>query len=742
MKRKILGLGLLAAGLILAIALTGCPNGNGDTGDHTQIGEIQVSAGGNAIAFGGTRTLTVARSGGTTEIDWTSSSNAITISPAAGLSVTITAGTTETEDVVITARVRGTDRTQAATFSVVEPQQLQSLSFQGVTADINIPAGSSATTLTLVPYPAGADVGTITWAPLAEGDVWVVPNPNNLLQATVHAGNNVTTAPVQVTATSGTIQASVNVNVIVDTNVLSLVITQIGSAPDGASASLVPNADGRIVIRHNATSGGWDNASGPLQNNHTTFVHLSLPSEADPVAEAFTQDRWTARVRIANVYNANATGAGVLVGMFDNPADMAGSNPTNPERIRWTAMRFATNNTMSIFFNTANVANMVGGAGQFIPAMNQPNAIPEFATPVGSGGAHPGNEFLITVRRDEYGGYTFEARDRFGNHPVTGESGGYAVRLEETPMLPSYAFFGFAVAGATVEISNVRVYSGDNLIASFADAAQPRPLVDATNVTLSAGAEVPVGDDLVLTASIAPVGPDGAMPPTVAEWQVEQGYNDSAGAITFTAAATGITLTGVEEGYVRVRARAVAGASVWSDWRVVEVTEAGDGLQLPASWRFNAAGFEAAGVGLGITITQGTRFNFGGLGIFRVNGNVLGVEVPMGQTASPFPDGGGDGDVTGMIQSGGAQNPWLDIQNLPPGEDVVITAIFGAHNNDEAATATMTVHHDGTAVAWTHNVLAYVVRSGTFTVPASGTITIQATGQVRLFGLDVALADN
>ena len=574
MKRKILGLGLLAAGLILAIALTGCPNGNGGvTEDPTQIGAIQVSPVGNDIAFGGTRTLSVTRSGGTTEIDWTSSSNAITITaPATGTQVTITAGTAAATDVVITATVRGTNRTQTATFSVVEPQQLQSLSFQSVGAEINILAGSSATTLTVVPYPAGADVGTITWAPSAGGDVWVVPNPNNQLQATVHAGNNVTAAPVQVTASTSVAEVSpASVNVNVTDGQLGLRFFQVGDPPAETTPSMpAPDDNGRFVIHHPRGTGGWNNAFGLIQNNfNPTFVHISEPSAMDWDTGGHTQTRWSARVRIAEIHRdmtgatiPGATGFGVIVGMFDNPAA-----PEVANAIRWGGLRIQADDTMVYFSSRGSQPGaLAASTNQLIPNMTS--------------GAPVGTEYLITVIRNPEGpAYTFEVRDRLGNHPQTGAVGGFAtVNSNAATQLPEEAFFGFAISGATVEISQIRVYSGGptledptapfDLIFETGDTEPTVPPENATEVTLAivGPSTVAPGTSVVVNATV--------LPATLTNRDVSFTV-DPPTAIVGTPTGTSVTVTRVDAGTVTVTATSEASPNVPSDPFVITFDDQG-----------------------------------------------------------------------------------------------------------------------------------------------------------------------
>ena len=179
MKGKIFGLGLLAAGLMLALALTGCDTGNGGGGnvEPITISAINVSPEGTDLLSGETRLLAVTRTPAvdTTPVDWTSypegavqfrigaGTPANTIS---GLQVTLVAGETPHGTVTVTARLRdlsGANTSQTATFSITAAPDATEISFADV-EDATIKLGLyTERTLTLATLPVIASVGNVEW---------------------------------------------------------------------------------------------------------------------------------------------------------------------------------------------------------------------------------------------------------------------------------------------------------------------------------------------------------------------------------------------------------------------------------------------------------------------------------------------------------------------------------------------------------------------------------------------------
>jgi len=224
MRKKIFGLGLLAAALTLALVLTGCPNGDdgggtgtGDNGDLRGLAvrdnnvnppvTITEVVGMDVL---GTITFGVIRDppGAPGAITWEISPEdtaAITLSTRLGATTVVTAmgGTEGVEAVsgknddnrVAVRAVSGAIESPCIQIEIEGPPALGSLSVArfGTTLTRMV---NSTQELRLVLDPPNAVPGAITWAPLqgANSDVWVVPAADGL-SATLHTGGTATAAP-------------------------------------------------------------------------------------------------------------------------------------------------------------------------------------------------------------------------------------------------------------------------------------------------------------------------------------------------------------------------------------------------------------------------------------------------------------------------------------------------------------------------------------------------------------------
>jgi len=570
MKKKIFGLGLLAASLILAITLTGCPNGNNDnnnddtddalssltiTGAPVEAMEIQTSVDlvlvrypSGALVPGG--------------IIWeTSPENAegwisLTNRTISGVRVTAIAGTADVDEIpgyndegkVAIRAVFGTgsDRVESAwvQIEVEGPPALASLSIErfGTTLTRMI---DSQQPLSLVVTPAIADPGTITWYPRQNNNpnVWVEPAADGL-SAVLHTGPNATSGPVVVTATSdapGSEVATLQVSVIATP---TLVLWNQGSPPANVTATWpMANTDGRFVIANERTTGGI--ASHGV--THGTWVTLYPP--LDPADGDIT---FSARVRIAAHHDATRGNTrGLFMGFFNDPTGMVpqfGEAPQGQaQAVRDSAVSASRHGTDgSVAMLVTRASDNTVSAAQHSPAL--------------SGGFD--TEYIVTATRRPDMSTTFVIKDALGNVLRTGERD--STTAQSMNIDPIH--IGFAVFVSTVELSQIRISQGGHYYVEMGDTTPTVPDPDAVSVT---------GPTTVIVGTTSPafsatVGPGGA--PQDVVWSVGLNADGTAGDIAAFATWNGTarTLTGVAPGTVYVTATAYGFPNV-RDTQQVEV---------------------------------------------------------------------------------------------------------------------------------------------------------------------------
>ncbi|MCL2194152.1 MAG: hypothetical protein FWB78_12260, partial [Treponema sp.] len=269
MRKKIFGLGLLAAGFMLTITLTGCPNGNDDNnigGPENQgglTGLLVTNAPVAAMQVGGTVNLGLTRTPADAPVpggihwetspaiagEWITLNNAtingVTVTAAAGTANVGAIANANAEGRVAVRATFGTGSGRVESpwvqIEVAAAPLLGSLSFQDVGAAIPVQPNSTRS-LVLVLEPANAIPGDITWYPLQgdNPDVWVMPADNGL-SATLHAGPNPTDGSVSVTASSDVVgSTAATVAVTVQAGASLVVFQQANVGPNATQAWPAP----------------------------------------------------------------------------------------------------------------------------------------------------------------------------------------------------------------------------------------------------------------------------------------------------------------------------------------------------------------------------------------------------------------------------------------------------------------------------------------------------------------------